>query len=146
MFYPAERDGEVEAIPLDAFIDGLSHDVGLVYLSSCQSSSESIVFGLADQSVPAIIGFRWPIRDDLALAFAKGFYEAIIVGGMHLGPAFVAARRMLNKDYPHTPHWFAPVLIVQNTPDAEKQIFPTSGLPRWQIGSSAIAGESAPLH
>jgi hypothetical protein len=146
LFYPAERDGEVEAIPLDAFIDGLSHDVGLVYLSSCQSSSESIVFGLADQSVPAIVGFRWPIRDDLALAFAKGFYEAIIVGGMHLGPAFVAARRMLNKDYPHTPHWFAPVLIVQNTPDVEKQIFPTSGLPRWRIDSSAIADESAPLH
>jgi hypothetical protein len=138
LFYPAERDGEVEAIPLDAFINSLSH-VGLVYLSSCQSSSESIVFGLADQSVPAIIGFRWPIRDDLALAFARGFYEAVIVGGMHLGPAFVAARRNLNANYPHTPHWFAPMLIVQNTPDAEKQVFPASGLPRWPIGPSAIA-------
>jgi hypothetical protein len=138
LFYPAEREGEVEAIPLDAFINSLSH-VGLVYLSSCQSSSESIVFGLADQSVPAIIGFRWPIRDDLALAFARGFYEAIIVGGTHLGPAFVAARRNLNANYPHTPHWFAPVLIVQNTPDAEKQVFPPSGLPRWPIGPSAIA-------
>jgi hypothetical protein len=136
LFYPAERDGEVEAIPLDAFINSLSH-VGLVYLSSCQSSSESIVFGLADQSVPAIIGFRWPIRDDLALAFARGFYEAIVVGGMHLGPAFVAARRELNKE--KTPHWFAPVLIVQNTPDAEKQIFPSSGLPRWPVDPSAIA-------
>jgi len=138
LFYPAEREGEVEAIPLDAFINSLSH-VGLVYLSSCQSSSESIVFGLADQSVPAIIGFRWPIRDDLALAFARGFYEAIIVGGMHLGQAFVAARRNLNANYPHTPHWFAPVLIVQNTPDAEKQVFPSSGLPRWPIGPPAIA-------
>jgi hypothetical protein len=138
LFYPAERDGDAEAIPLDAFIGSLSH-VGLVYMSSCQSSSESIVFGLADQNVPAIIGFRWPIRDDLALAFAKGFYEAIIVSGMHLGPAFVAARRNLNANYPHTPHWFAPVLIVQNTPDTEKQTFPTSGLPRLPIGPSAIA-------
>ena len=93
------------AVPLDTFFDSLSH-VGLVYLSSCQSSSESIVFGLVDQSVPAIIGFRWPIRDDLAVAFAKGFYEAIIVNGMHLGPAFVAGRRNLNANFPRTPHWF----------------------------------------
>jgi CHAT domain-containing protein len=138
LFYPAERDGDVEPIPLDVFINSLSH-VGLVFLSSCQSSSESIVFGLAEQSVPAIIGFRWPIRDDLALAFAKDFYEAIIVSGIHLGPAFVKARRNLSDNFPLTPHWFAPVLVVQNTPDAEKQIFPTSGLPRWPAGPSAIA-------
>jgi hypothetical protein len=138
LFFPGEQGGEVVAIPLDTFFNSLSH-VGLVYLSSCQSSSESIVFGLADQSVPAIIGFRWPIRDDLALAFAKGFYEAIIVNGMHLGPAFVAGRRNLNANFPRTPHWFAPVLVVQNTPDAEKQIFPTAGLSRWPVGPSPIA-------
>jgi CheY-like chemotaxis protein len=46
----------------------------LVYMSSCDSSSDDFVFALCKQAVPAVTGFRWGIEDQTALEHCKHFY------------------------------------------------------------------------
>jgi hypothetical protein len=85
----------------------------LTYFSSCDSGAGPFVFELAKRRVPSIVGFRWPIDDELALEFAQQFYTSLFAT-RSLERSFLTARQTLNVKYPTDPIWASPVLIKQS--------------------------------
>lgn len=97
--------------------------VHLFYLSCCQGTASGDAadlvnddfLGLADAivwaGVPSVLGFRWPVSDMGALAFAKAFYKSLLEKG---SPEIAAwqARCTLAANR-NDPTWLSPVLIYQ---------------------------------
>ena len=84
-----------------------------VYLSSCESSAAEVAFELAQKTVPAILGFRWDLDDDQAVAFAKKFYQNLFFECGAIERAFLQARQQMFSDYGDELIWAAPVLVLQ---------------------------------
>jgi hypothetical protein len=112
------RQGAV--LPADVLADLLANaHTQFLYLSSCKSADAYFVMRLVERRVPAVLGFRWPVRDESALACAKQYYSALFTGPTrkYLEYALLvtkqklhqAARAKLTSDS----IWAAPVLVMQ---------------------------------
>jgi len=110
LFFP---DNPVEPVAAETFALWLRAAGALfVCLSSCHSSAEAFVFHLVKQHVPAVAGFRWDIRDDMALKYTEIFYRHLLET-LSLEYAFLDARKELYRDKPDDPIWAAPLLVMQ---------------------------------
>ncbi|ACN13868.1 hypothetical protein HRM2_07540 [Desulforapulum autotrophicum HRM2] len=112
-FYP----GKETPIPVksDNFCHTLRYrnKTQMIYLSSCQSSGADFVLRLAQQLIPVIIGFRWPIDDDKATEYAMLLYENLFEKNKSLPDAFFETRRKVNEKYSDNSIWAAAMLIIQ---------------------------------
>jgi len=85
----------------------------LVFLSSCNSSSEYFVFELANNGVPAIIGFRWDLDDLRAAEYTNKFYNHIFIEKDMLEHAFLKTRQEMYRDHRRDRIWASPMLVMQ---------------------------------
>jgi hypothetical protein len=86
----------------------------LVFLSSCHSSEAGFVFALASKNIPAIVGFRWDVRDDMAAEYTRVFYRLLFGGEAHsLDDVFLKSRQQIYSQYRNDPIWAAPILVMQ---------------------------------
>jgi hypothetical protein len=87
-----------------------------VYLSSCRSAGAYFVMQMVERTIPAVLGYRWPVRDEVARFFAQRFYRHLFhdqVGQRFLEYAFLKARKDLYVAGPGVPDWASPVLVMQ---------------------------------
>jgi hypothetical protein len=104
------------AVPIAEVADWLKGSgVQLVYLSCCRSSAARAAIEFADNGLPMSIGFTWDLDDSKAVDFAELFYGELLSGAsLRVCPAFVAARRKLEKRYRKAdPIWASPILVAQ---------------------------------
>lgn len=85
----------------------------LLFLSSCNSSSEYFVFELANNGIPAIIGFRWDLNDLFAAEYTNKFYEHLFKEKNMLEHAFLKTRQEMHKDHGEDRIWASPMLVMQ---------------------------------
>jgi hypothetical protein len=153
---------QVSGETLAAFLDNTS--VRLVVLAACQSGMDSPqkrFSGIAQQlmktsSLPAAIAMQFSVRDDAAIAFNRGFYEAL-ADRYPVEAAVVEGRKailqVLGNDPFAAPDWATPVLYLRAQdgalfpqPKAEKEPKPMSEkTPRSggiKIGSINASGNS----
>ena len=101
----------IEVLDAGLFANWLTQ-TQFLFLSSCHSSEEGFVFEMARNYVPAVLGFRWDIRDDLAADYAARFYESLF-RFRSIESAFVAARNSVRKDHGVKEQvWAAPMLVL----------------------------------
>jgi hypothetical protein len=112
LFFPGER--LIEALDIREFGTWLRH-ARFVYLSGCDSSGDDFVFELASNSVPAALGFRWKIEDQLAQEFTKSFYTSLFAKTRSLEYAFFEARKESRKQFKDKRIWAAPILVMQSS-------------------------------
>jgi CHAT domain-containing protein len=100
----------------------------LVYLSCClgttagdiehlyQDDFLGLADALAEAKVPTVIGFRWPVSDDGAVAIARTFYKALCKEDFNPRRALWQARRTVTHgpQKRDDPTWASPVLIEQS--------------------------------
>ena len=120
---------QVSGETLAAFLDGTS--VRLVVLSACQSAMDSpekrfsgIAQGLLKtSSLPAAVAMQFSVRDDVAIAFNRGFYGAL-VDRFPVEASVVEGRKailqVLAGDPFAAPDWATPVLFMR---DQAKSLF-----------------------
>jgi hypothetical protein len=95
-----------------------------LYLSSCKSADAYFVMRLVEQRLPAVLGFRWPVKDESALRCAKHYYAALFQGPSrkYLEYALLDAKRKLYEDCMGAMKpastgadsvWASPVLVMQ---------------------------------
>jgi hypothetical protein len=112
----AADDDRADVVQLKHFSQWLRDcNTQLLFLSSCHSSGEDFVFELAANRIPSIIGFRWDIDDDMALACAEKFYTHLFKEGQTLAYAFFETRRDMHRAHPDNRVWAAPMLIMQES-------------------------------
>jgi DNA-binding response OmpR family regulator len=99
-------------------------DLRLAYLSCCFGAEtgktdkllDDDFLGVSDAliqaNVPAVLGFRWPVSDDGAKAFALSFYRSLAQHG-ELDLASLDARCDLAGSNRDDRTWLAPILILQ---------------------------------
>lgn len=114
IFLPGEKISRITAETFASWLD--RSEARLVYLSSCHSSEQDFVFALAKNLVPAIVGFRWDIKDDLAREYTQCFYERLFET-LSLDRAFLQARQKMHADHRQEPIWAAPMLVIQAKQD-----------------------------
>jgi len=123
-FDPLTQDGYVffpgagrtiDIIQVDQFSAWLREaNTRFIFLSSCHSSELGFVFAMARKNIPAIVGFRWDVDDDMAVQYAEAFYRQLLEGEKQsLEYAFLKARKNIYADNPYNPIWAAPVLVIQ---------------------------------
>ena len=121
LFLPGTK-GKIEVLDAGFFANWLN-DAEFLFLSSCHSSEESFAFEMARNGVPAVLGFRWDIRDDLAADFAAKFYEGLF-HFRSIESAFVAARIGVRRDHGAKEQvWAAPMLVLV---DSHRPRIPTA--------------------
>lgn len=102
------------AVPAREFCSKLKYSkTQFLFLCSCQSSREDIVFEVVKRAVPSVIGFRWDLPDKLAAAYATKFYEYLVKGQKTLDLAFLGAQKEMYKEHANNPIWAAPMLVMQ---------------------------------
>jgi hypothetical protein len=117
VFFPGAGD-RIDIVKADEFSAWLrSADTRFIFLSSCHSSEAGFVLTMAKKGIPAIVGFRWDIEDDMAVAYTGMFYRELFEGDDRcLERAFLKARKGIYEDNPLNPIWAAPVLVIQIPP------------------------------
>jgi hypothetical protein len=118
VIFPGRPSGKLspEAIDMEDFGEWLRENrTDIVYMSSCHSSDSSIVFELARNYVPAIVGFRWDIEDGKAAEHARAFYTNLLSGSqsIRIEYAFLKARKETYRSDRTDKAWAAPMLIRQ---------------------------------
>lgn len=117
VFFPGlqEVGKEVVAVQIDQFSMHLrTARVRFVYVSSCQSSEDDFVFQMANNMIPAILGFRWRIDDEEAKEYAVKFYQCLLEYHS-LEQAFLEARQYVHKVYEDNRIWVSPLLVLQTS-------------------------------
>jgi hypothetical protein len=109
LFFP-HPDGVIVK-DIDQFVLHL-RKLKFIYLSSCSSGGSGFVFNLAENHVPAIVGFGWDIDDKLAFEFTKTFYQHLFAKNS-LETAFLETRRNMYDSNKESKIWAAPILIIQ---------------------------------
>jgi len=114
VFFPGPRK-TIESVKMDLLSLWLRKaKTRFIFLSSCHSSESGFVFAMARQHIPAIVGFRWDIDDDMAFQYTQEFYRELLAGKKRsLEYAFLNARKKIYAMYKDNPIWAAPVLVVQ---------------------------------
>lgn len=112
-FYPDKN--KPTPVKSDNFCHTLRHKnkTQFIYLSSCQSSGADFVLRLAQQMIPAIVGFRWEIDDDKATEYALLFYKNLFAKNKSLPYAFLETRQEVYDKYSDNRIWAAAMLIIQ---------------------------------
>jgi hypothetical protein len=101
-----------EVLQTEGFAIGLREArTRFVYLS--RSSTSELAFQLARYGVPAALGFRWDIPDDIQLDQVRLFYEQLFAKSNVLQLAVLRARQELYSRYPDERIWASSVLINQ---------------------------------
>lgn len=86
----------------------------LLYLSSCSDATQELISQLARQGVPAIVGYRWAVPDDVANIVATSFYNYICRKNRSLEQAIVYARKQAKWWKNEMPDaWISPVMVLQ---------------------------------
>jgi hypothetical protein len=110
VFFPGAEES-IDKIEIPSFSAWL-RKATFVYLSSCDSGSGPFMFELANQRVPNLVGFRWPIDDELAFEYSQAFYKSLF-DKKSLERAFLKARQTMHDAYPDDRSWATPLLIMQ---------------------------------
>jgi hypothetical protein len=98
-----------EAIEIDE-IASLLRRTTLVYLSSCESSSQTFATELA-RHVPVVIGFRWKVDDTFAALHAHLFYRYLL-RERRIETAFLQTRRAIHQRYSQRERVWASSMLV----------------------------------
>lgn len=88
----------------------------LVVLNACQGAQAgagyvSLAQLLAQRGVPAVLAMQYPVGEDAALEFARGFYTALALG-RSVDVATSEARKAMSVAAPSTWEWATPVLFL----------------------------------
>jgi tetratricopeptide (TPR) repeat protein len=81
-----KRDGSLDQIPADQFIQRVRRNVLLVTLNACVSATpgralfSNLAAALAQARVPYALGMRFSISDDDARKFSRSFYSELSLG------------------------------------------------------------------
>ena len=67
-------------------------DVQFLFVSSCRSAHQAFLQDVIRQSIPAVLGYRWPVIDSQARELAVDFYRALFTPN---GPAYKSLGRAL---------------------------------------------------
>lgn len=108
-------------------LDNLLRDssVRLLYLSCCEGGAfapaaravDHDFLGIAEaavnRGVPAVLAYRWPVKDTSALMLAKTFYTELAEDG-RIDVALMRARREVHGQNNNDPTWMSPVLFIQD--------------------------------
>jgi hypothetical protein len=84
----------------------------LVYLSSCNSGNAGFAFEAAQQGIPAIVGFRWGVRDDYADIHARLFYRKLFKDRA-IDTALWKTRRAMHRFMRDDRTWASSMLVMQ---------------------------------
>jgi hypothetical protein len=85
----------------------------LVYLSSCNSGNAGFAFEAARQGIPAIVGFRWGVRDDYADIHARLFYRKLFKDRA-IDTALWKTRRAMHRFMRDDRTWASSMLVMQS--------------------------------
>ena len=85
----------------------------LVYLSSCNSGNAGFAFEAAQQGIPAIVGFRWGVRDDYADIHARLFYRKLFKDRA-IDTALWKTRRAMHRFMRDDRTWASSMLVMQS--------------------------------
>lgn len=108
VFFP---DRYLKAVSIEQFSMWIK-DARFVFLSSCHSSEENFAFELAENGIPATLGFRWDIEDDLAEQYTETFYKELFLE-KSLDSAFFKASQKMKEKHECEKIWAAPILVLQ---------------------------------
>ncbi len=112
-FPPIRQGGKIEAVTAEQFAGLWRHRPEFVYLSSCHSSRDDVVFELGRSDIRAIVGFRWDIDDDQAFEYAREFYSGLLLRGDRVERAFLKARQKLFEESRTNKSWAAATLVLE---------------------------------
>ena len=106
-------------VPMEAGVfASLVRHAELVTLSSCQSAEENFVVELARNLVPAVLGFRWSVEDEVATDFfLNWFYPKLFSLRAKPGAiekAFQQAQSEAYRNLTEETIWAAPILILSD--------------------------------
>jgi len=108
---PGKLPGELVGLSMEDFAPTLREaGVKLLVLSSCEGASSYGLFRVAQEGIPATIGFRWEVMSEDATRFSKRLHENL-AQGMPLGTGYLDAVRVLLK--PKSPAFLSTMLVVQ---------------------------------
>jgi hypothetical protein len=103
--------GEIEMLNAGLFANWLAR-AQFLFLSGCRTCEENFVFEMAKNYVPAVLGYRWPVEDQMATDFALKFYEGLF-RVRSIEQAFVDARNRVWKEHGVNEQiWAAPMLVL----------------------------------
>ncbi|QDV37398.1 CHAT domain-containing protein [Tautonia plasticadhaerens] len=113
-------------------ISGLQ-SLRLVVTNTCQTGSE-LAPSLVRSGLPAAIGMRFAVRDDVAVRFTLVFYKALMENGWDVAPALAEARKLINlemdsKNPSYQGNWTYPTLVT-SVPGADVLGRPGPGIDR----------------
>ncbi|MGA8030073.1 MAG: CHAT domain-containing protein [Bryobacteraceae bacterium] len=111
VFFPGETPEAVDSVEITKF-SGWLRKAKFVYLSSCKSGAGHFMFELASRRVSNLMGFRWPIDDEMASTYARIFYENLFEK-RSFEKAFLKGKQAMHEDYPDDRIWASPLLIMQ---------------------------------
>jgi hypothetical protein len=116
---PGRKALELTSMSMSRFAQILRQGrVRLLVLSSCEGASSYGVFRVAQEGVPAIVGFRWEVKTSEATQFAEHLHKRL-AGGAPLGRAYLDALRKLTAD---SPAFLSAMLVVQQDHWAEPAV------------------------
>lgn len=108
---PGLLPGELVGLSMEDFAPVLREaGVKLLVLSSCEGASSYGLFRVAQEGIPATIGFRWEVMSKDATKFSKRLHENL-AQGVPLGTGYLDALRTLLK--PKSPAFLSTMLVVQ---------------------------------
>lgn len=84
----------------------------LVYLSSCNSANAGFAFEAVQQGIPAVVGFRWGVRDDSADIHARLFYRKLFKDRA-IDTALWKTRRAMHRLQRNDRTWASSMLVMQ---------------------------------
>ena len=116
VFFPCAGEiNNIEPVRIAQFALWLEMaDTRFVFLSSCKSAGQDFIYQLAKGRVPAIMGFLWEVGDAPAREYATSFYQCLLEGQQDLLEyACLAAKKQVHANYPASPIWASPVLVMQ---------------------------------
>jgi CHAT domain-containing protein len=85
----------------------------LVYLSSCNSGNAGFALEAARQGIPAVVGFRWSVRDDYADIHARLFYRTLFKERA-IDTALWKTRRAMHRRRRGDRTWASSMLVMQS--------------------------------
>lgn len=116
--YLVMGDHQDDLIDIDGFARGAAH-AQFIFLNSCRSANVRFIQRSVQRNIPAVAGYAWPIRDDIAAEFSRNFYTNLF-GKQHNVPnrfleyAFMRARCHLHRQYQSDTFWSSPLLFMQS--------------------------------
>jgi CHAT domain-containing protein len=107
---PGSRSERLNGLSMSDFAKLLRKaGVTLLVLSSCEGATSHSLFRLAQEGIPAVIGFRWEVKSSEATDFSVCLHDNL-AEGMSLGKAYLHAVQTLTQD---RPAFLSSMLVVQ---------------------------------